>query len=230
MNRPLRAATIAALITLACSVDPEIQEGPTKTYSPCNPVTGTCVPGLVCKSGLCVPPAANEADVSAPVDTAAPVGVDTSVADTAVEPTPDIVVVPDLGQPVDTATPPDLEAPPDIPIVPDVVETPDPGVTPQPDECDYPGNPSTCPLSETPGEFFYCRYEPTTANLTCQTSPAFAFQYGTPCSTNKDCDVSLGCHFDVCTTYCELGKAACPGQSTCATIGHPAWGACKPVN
>lgn len=235
MQHPFAASFVAlALGLLACAADPEVQVSTTPTYTACSPITGTCVPGLECRGGLCLPPLSPDGRVTPREDTsvAAPEDVasqDTATAEDDVGTTPadDVAEVP--GDEGATATDVPTSGP-DLAETPDVVVTPDQGAAPQPDECIYPGNPSTCPLSDTPGVFIYCRFEPTTANLACQTSPQFAFQFGSACATNTDCDVSLGCHFNVCTVYCELGLSACPAEHTCAPIGHPKWGACQPLS
>jgi hypothetical protein len=225
--------TLFIALALGCSEEPEVVVGnanlpPGSKLEAC--VNGACPGGLECVENVCRPPLVDPTPIGG--DTG---GTDGTVAEPDVVETSDtpgddttgvvddtggsdggsdvVVAVPDTEVP-DTAGPIDTGNEPDV--------------APLPDACDAPGQPSTCPTTPT---FLYCRYEPSVKSLQCSapTDPFATGKYGTPCSGNKDCDYSLGCHFGICTTYCELALQACafPGAK-CTTIGSPKWGACQP--
>ncbi len=206
----------ALLVLVGCAgTEAEVVEAPNK-YKACNTVV-LCDPGLECRGGVCLPPLAPPTPVdgvadatSSPTD-AAP-GTDATAGTDA--PTPPS----DVGAPTDVAAEPhqDTAAPPIDGSAPPA------DIAPAADECTAPGQPSGCPFEPA---LTYCRFEPSTKSLACQTGATRVF--GEPCDTNLQCDLPYGCHFGKCTTYCELFVKACPANTTCTELGHPGWGACK---
>lgn len=232
------ARMLSLALAIGCSEDPDVVVGtanlpPGSQLEAC--VSGACPGGLECVGNVCRPPIVEPT----------PIGGDTSGTDGSVA-GPDAVETPEVSSDLITGVVGDTGGSDggknDVVAVPDVeapdVEAPDtaapidtgnePDDAPLPDACDAPGQPSSCPTTPT---FLYCRYEPSVKSLQCSapTDPFVTGQYLTPCSSNKDCDYSLGCHFGICTTYCELALQACAFPSAkCTTIGSPKWGACQP--
>ncbi|MBT9555817.1 MAG: hypothetical protein IV100_07300 [Myxococcales bacterium] len=225
--------TFFLALAFGCSDEPEVVVGnanlpPGSQLEAC--VNGACPGGLECVENACRPPLVDPT----------PLGGDTGgTDDTALG--PDANAAPDVTND-DTATPADdsggSDGGTDVVAMPPDVKTPDtagpidtgdePDVATLPDACDAPGQPSTCPT--TPA-FLYCRYEPSVKSLQCSapTEPFASGQYLAPCTSNKDCDYSLGCHFGICTSYCELALQFCPYPGDkCMPIGSPKWGACQP--
>lgn len=168
-------------------------------YQPC--IETGCEPGYTCVDNQCVqgePP-----DAGGPEDLPDPSVVE-----------PDAGPAPDPG-PTDTG-PPD---PPDPGVIPDTAPPPDPGPSVE-NACPIPGQAKGCEAIEL------CRYNEQTKATECSSSTVVK-PHGAPCLQHVECDILYGCHFGVCTTYCEVAFPASCSVGTCSQIGHPQFGACK---
>ena len=95
------------------------------------------------------------------------------------------------------------------------------------DDCKIPGQAQDCDDPNKTG----CRVI-AAQKYACSGSLSFQPK-GVGCSKHEDCDPSLGCHHNICTSYCEIaaGNAYCTFGSPwpiCKSIGDPQWGACSP--
>jgi hypothetical protein len=120
----------------------------------------------------------------------------------------------------DTQTITDTGSPRPQDTQPPTPDTKPPGPTTD-DTCPKPGDYLSCGLPKS------CKINPLTHALDCVEIVA-AGGIGAPCTDNAQCDVDLGCHFKICTHYCEIqfAGAECNGTE-CMDLGHPVWGSCK---
>jgi hypothetical protein len=211
-----------------CSSEAEIFDAPKKTdvgtspqYNKCS-FLQPCDPGFECVDELCTP------EVTAPEDAGM---VDTGELDAGVADVPEPM---DMVEPTDPGMIPD---PGPMPTDPGTIPDPGPDLTPvdtgpPPDDlCPIPGEAGGCDDFTAP-----CRLvEDQGGALMCVESTVFK-TFGAPCVSHSDCDVLYGCHFGVCTVYCELlfGANKCLNASpdgenwSCNDLKHPQWGACGP--
>ena len=89
------------------------------------------------------------------------------------------------------------------------------------DECQKAGSADTCTE-----KFHSCKMDPLTKALVCVDIEADNPQ-GSPCGSSATCGEFYGCHFGVCTGYCELLLPVC-ANGDCIDVGHPIFGICKP--
>jgi hypothetical protein len=137
------------------------------------------------------------------------------------------ICVPDPNSGTDGSTGDDLDAggaPQDFGSQPQdtkPLDTKPPGPTVA-DTCPKPGD-----TQQVQGTFEACKIDPVTKALTW-TSIVAASGIGAPCASNAHCDTMFGCHFEICTHYCELqfGGDNCNGTA-CMSVGHPLWGSCE---
>jgi|GEM_PF-3846649 hypothetical protein len=210
-------AVTGLFLVLACA-DPTIVDSvapPDPTYTNCN-TQKPCPAGFVCENQICQV-ASTQPDTTTPppnncfnVNYPCPAGYVCVAGQCAIVSPP----TPDAGNPDAVAPPPqpDVTIPEDIP-------------PPPANECDQPGNPSSCPeATET------CRIDPNSGSFLCSGS-TMAWPKNTPCSQHEDCDLLYGCHFGVCATYCEpiIGPTCCDALGeTYKKVLPTQWGVCVP--
>jgi hypothetical protein len=214
-------------LALGCSSEAEVFDAPKKTdvgnspeYNRCS-FLQPCDPGLECVDELCTPTVIALEDA----------GFDTDPSDAGAADVPEAM---DIVEPTDPGTIPDPG-----PMTTDLgtIEDPGPDLTPvdtgppPDDQCSIPGEFGGCDGFTAP-----CRLtEDQGGALMCVESTIFK-TFGAPCNSHSECDVLYGCHFGVCTVYCELlfGTNKCLSASpdgetwSCNDLKHPQWGACGP--
>lgn len=217
-------------LTLGCGSEAEVFDAPQKTdignspqYNKCS-FLQPCDPGLECVNELCTP------IVIAPEDAGM---ADTGEFDAGVT---DVAEPEDIVEPTDPGTIPD---PGPMPTDPGMI--PDPG----PDLAQVDTGPPPEDMCPVPGEFGGCGdgftspcrvAEDQGGALMCIESGDDNTKFGLPCGSHEECNTIYGCHFGLCTVYCELkfGANKCLLASpigetwTCNDLGHPVWGACGP--
>lgn len=214
---PALVLVVSLWLVSGCGQPAAIFEAPAQPQlQPCN-ANAPCPRDQVCEQNICVAPHRSTGSTIGDgtgdtPDVEDPSSTQPDAEDTGGIPDPGSTT-PDPGQDTGQEEPADTGPPVDT-------GPPEPG----PDACTIPGKVDECDDPTKNG----CRVEPD-GQLRCSGSESYN-PYSSPCSTHAQCDIILGCHFGMCTSYCELqfGDASCLGGAKCKNVGNATWGACAP--
>ena len=217
------------MTTMACGGEPIVvvapgQDNGFQSGDECSD-SQPCAAGMLCAQGVCV----NNGPGFGTPDTSTGGG---SLCDN----------VPNAPGCVDVSTAPDIVSQTDTEQS-DTLSSLDTTITvndlgpvtpPGEDECGLPGTTDNC--MDDGDDWRSCRINEETKSTICigLTTTGVIGTLGTFCGSHENCDLLYGCHFGMCTLYCNLAFGTtintgvpCPGNlPTCKNVGHPLYGAC----